>query len=64
MLKSYFSASCGESLNINIEVAVITLQSEHSLDQEKLNQMQPFLQGLSERIRLKMNHLHLATMAV
>lgn len=64
VLKSYFSASCGESLNINIEVAVITLQSEHSLDQEKLNQMQPFLQGLSERIRLKMNHLQLATMAV
>lgn len=37
-----------ESLNIGIEMTVITLQSERSLDQERLIQMQPFAQGSSE----------------
>lgn len=39
----------GEPLNIGIEMTIITFQSEHSLDQEMLNQMQLFLQGLSEK---------------
>lgn len=38
----------GELLNTGIEMTVITLQSEHSLDQEMLSQTQPFLEGLSE----------------
>ena len=36
----------GELLNVSI---ALMLQGEHSLDQEMLNQTQPFLQGPSEK---------------